>query len=91
MACRHPYSRLASPAPPAHCRFTVLKSHMSAQLGQSHNQDTVTAVQKLVCLAIQESSLNVPHSLVRGTCVRACVRTHTANWCEVIHSLSVSL
>ena len=44
----------------------MLKSHMSAQLGQSHNHDTVTAVQKLVCLAIQESSLNVPHTLVRG-------------------------
>ena len=56
------------------CRFSVLKGHMSAQL-QSHNHDTVTAVQKLVCLAIQESSLNVPHTLLRGGCTH--IHTHT--------------
>ena len=39
---------------------------MSIQLGQSHNTNTISAVQKLVRVAVQETSLNEPFTIVQG-------------------------
>ena len=46
--------------------YPILKGHMSIQLGQSHNTNTISAVQKLVRVAVQETSLNEPFTIVQG-------------------------